>query len=269
MVARTPFWMAALLLGLAAAGCSGARRTTDVRPDLPDAFPNHSLVQIRGHLTAAADTLTGFSAKASLALRTPDQSASVSATIQHRRADSLYMSLSPGLGIEAARALVTPDSFYVYDRLKKRLTYGSLAYAAAFLPVPLAGDDVLRSLLGLTVPEADVDWRVEPDSGFYHLTDPSGLRRYVVDPARWRVVRYEAHTPDGQLYDVREYAEFDRVEGLILPRRVVFERPLDDTRARIFYRDLDLNPETLSFSFSVSDDAERVLIDRPPETTHD
>ena len=249
-----------LAAALAVAGCSGSRTVAD-RPALPSAFPTHSLAQIQASLRAEADTLRAFTAKASLALRTPEQSASLSATLRHRRGDSLFMSLSPGLGIEAARVLVTPDSFYVYDRLKKRLSYGSLAYAAGVLPAPLVGDDVFRSLLGLTVPESSVDWRVEPDSQFYHLVAPDGLQRYVVDPARWRIVRYEAQTPAGELLETRTYDEFDRFGGVLLPRRVELDRPLDATRARLFFREITLNPDALDFRFRIGDDAERVLLD--------
>lgn len=247
-----------LTLLLFAAGCAGTRPAADLPTALPDAYPYHSAAQIRQLILDDVDSLRAFQARASLALRTPEQSGQFSADVRNRRNDSLYLSISPGLGIEAARALVTPDSFFLYDRIKNRLTYGSLVAAEAFLPGPLAGDDVFRNLLGLVAPEPDVAWQVEAEDDRYVLTDPAGLRTYVVDPALWRVVRYEERTPTGELVEERTFSEFDRFDGVYLPRRVAFRRPLDDTSASLYYRSLALNPGPLSFDLRVSSKAERV-----------
>jgi hypothetical protein len=243
------------------AGCAGSRELAD-RPDLPKAFPNHTLAQIQQNVqTPAADTLTTLKAKTSLTIRTPEQNASLSADLNQRRSDSLYMALSPGLGIEAARVLITPDSFFVYDRINKKLTYGSLAYASSFLPASLTGEDVFLTLLGFNAPEANVDWEVTANSASYLLRDPSGRYQYTIDPTVWRVVRYEERTPGGDILETRTFSDFDLFGGLFLPRRINLERPLDDTRISIYYRDLTLNATDLTFDLRVSDSAERVLVD--------
>lgn len=255
------FITSCLLATLWLAGCSGSRELAD-RPDLPDAFPNHSLVQIHQNVqTPAADTLVTLKAKTSLTIRTPEQSASLSADLNQRRSDSLYMSLSPGLGIEAARVLITPDSFYVYDRIRKKLTYGSLTYAADFLPASLTGEDVFLTLLGFNAPDEGVDWEVTADSALYLLRDPSGRYHYTIDPTVWRVVRYEERRHGGDIVETRTFSDFDLIGGLFLPRRINLERPLDDTRIMIYYRDLTLNATDLTFDLRVSDSAERVLVD--------
>ncbi|HMB93868.1 MAG TPA: DUF4292 domain-containing protein, partial [Rhodothermales bacterium] len=250
-----------LLATIWLAGCSGSRELAD-RPDLPDAFPNHTLAQIQQNVdTPAADTLSTLKAKTSLTIRTPEQSASLSADLNQRRSDSLYMSLSPGLGIEAARVLITPDSFYVYDRIKKQLTYGSLAYASSFLPASLTGEDVFLTLLGFNVPDGNIDWEVTADSALYQLRDPSGRYQYTIDPTVWRVVRYEERTPSGDMLETRTFSDFDLIGGLFLPRRINLERPLDDTRIMVYYRDLTLNTTDLAFDLRVNDSAKRILVD--------
>ncbi len=244
------------------AGCVSSRFHVDNRPDLPDAFPNHTVAQIQQQIrTASADTLVAYTAKASLSIRTPEQSGSVTAKMMHRRSDSLFMTVSPGLGIEAARMLVTPDSFFVHDRINKQLNYGALEFASAFIPVSLTGDDVFRNLLGLILPETDVAWTLDTDSSYYHLRDPSGRRRYIIDPSVWRVVRYEERTAQGDLLEARTFTEYDRFDEVYLPRRIILQRPLDDTSLSIYYRELTLNPPTLSFTWHVEDSVERVLID--------
>lgn len=246
---------------LLAAGCAGPRPRGDAPADLPDAFPHHTEEQIRFHLLRTADTLQAFTARASMVIRSPEQSGQFSADLRSRRNDSLYLTISPGLGIEAARALVTPDSFYLYDRIKNRLVYGALADAGDRLPSPLAQADIFPNLLGLTVPEANVDWTLFADSAAYVLRSPDGLRTYVVDPARWRVMRYEEHLPTGELVEERVYSDFGLFGEVYLPRRVVFRRPLDETLVSLYYRDLAVNPGRISFPMRVSASAERVLIE--------
>ena len=268
-IARRLTFSGMILTMLWLAGCSGARPPVDNRPDLPDAFPNHTLAQIQQQIRAnTADTLTTYRAKASLSIRTPEQSGNVTANIKHRRSDSLYMTVSPGFSIEAARMLVTPDSFFVHDRIKKELNYGSLEYASAFLPASLTADDVFRNLLGLLQPEANVDWSLEPDSSYYHLRDPSGRYHYIVDPSVWRVVLYEERTAQGDLVEARAFTEYDIFGDVYLPRRIILRRPPDDTSLSIYYRELTLNP-TLSFAWHVDDSVERVLIDETYESSND
>ena len=155
-----------VVLMLWVAGCSGSRPVEDIRPDLPDAFPFHTVEQIQQQIRlAGADTLVALQGKANLSIRTPELKGNVTARLKHRRSDSLYMSVTATLGIEAARMLVTPDSFFVYDRINKKLNYGSMDYASTFLPPLLTGDDVFLNLLGLLQPESDIDWQLDARSG--------------------------------------------------------------------------------------------------------
>ncbi len=238
-------------------GCASTPPTLE--RNLPANFPGHSVEQILQNVRAAyPDSLYAYRAKASLAIRTPDQGGQFSADIRKSAGDSLYVSISPGLGIEAARALVTPDSFYFYDRLKNRLVYGSMDEASSFLPQPFASKGLFENLLGLIRPPEEVSWRIHADSSFYYLIGPDGLVTYTVDPAFWRVVRFTERQDDGTLIERRSFSEFDVFESVVLPRRVEFRRPLEESHASIYYRSLTINPNGLSFDLNVRDSAERV-----------
>lgn len=114
-------------------GCSSSR-TGKIDNTLPDVFPGHSIAQVESYLNGAADTLLSFAAKANVSVNSPTQSLRFGSVIDHRKGDSLYMNVKVTLGIEAARALVTPDSFFVYDRLKKKLYFGDISRAGRFSP---------------------------------------------------------------------------------------------------------------------------------------
>ena len=181
----------------------------------------------------------------------PSQSGSFTAQMHVRRADSLYMSIRVTFGIEAARTLVTPDSFFVYDRINKQLVFGPLSYAKAFLPPPFVLGNFFPNLLGMVPPDPSVKWEVEADSMRYYLRDPAHLRTYIVDPILWRVIRYEEKDAAGTIVEDRTYSDFDNVDGYFLPRRLVFRRPPDKAFASIYYRDMELNPRSQSFDLRV------------------
>lgn len=241
---------------LVLAGCSGSAPRAD--SDVPAEFPGHSAQQIHQRIRLSADTLTAYSAKARLTVESPEQSGQFTATIRQRRNDSLYMSISPGLGIEAARMLVTPDSFFVYDRIHKELTFGAVQDAQRRIPFLLTTEDVFENFLGILAPDPSVRWQVESDDTFYYLHDPDRRRSYTIDPARWRVVEYTQHAASGALVEQRVFSDFTTIAGVTLPQRVRLRRPTDQSSATLYYRDLELNPGPLSFNLHVSDDVTRI-----------
>lgn len=242
------------------AGCASTRDISEPAPGLPEGFPNHSLADVRQNIALTSDSLISFSGRASFSVNSPAQSGSFSANVRARDNDSVFLSISPGFGIEAARALVTPDSFYLYDRIRNELTYGSVEDAGGILGVPVGNEDLFPNLLGIIFPEPGADWTLTSQDSLYYAIDPAGQRAYTIDPAYWRVIRYEERAPSGALVEERTFSEFDRFEGVYLPRRITFRRPLDESRASLYYREIDLNPKSLSFDLRVSGSASRIPI---------
>lgn len=244
----------ALLLTLAACTGSGGGMRGDKQGD---AFPNHSPEQVRALLGTVPQDLTGLKIQARTTLRSPIQSGSFTATIHHRRDDSLYMSVKVLLGIEPARVLVTPDSFFVYDRIKKEVMYGSLDESEGLLPAPLASEDPFLNLLGLIHPDPTIRWSLRADDQYYYLEAPKNRARYIIDPGFWRVLRYETRDAEGLLTEARTFADFQEVGDLLIPHRVNFQRPQEDVSIQLTYRDVDLNPASLSFDLRARSSARR------------
>lgn len=247
---------ALLALAILVAGCSGSDATRSANADAD--FPNHSVRQIHQQIVLATDTLSGYTADARLVVDAPQRSGQFSAKVHQRRSDSLFMSLSPGFGVEAARMLVTPDSFFVYDRINQKLSYGSVEAAQQYVPLPVSSEDIFENMLGILAPDPSRSWQVEADDEHYYLTDASGRHRYTVDPTHWRVIRYEERTADGELVETREFSEFTTFGNVYIPRRLTLRRPLDEASASLYYQKLTLNPETLSFNLEVGRNVERI-----------
>jgi len=226
---------------------------------MPGVFPNHSVSQVRDFVIGKSDTLSSFKARASVSVRSPEQSARFGSHIDYRRADSLYLNVRASLGIEAARALVTPDSFFVYDRIKRKLYFGDIEKADAVLPLPISGSGVFEMLLGIEF-RPEQDWSMTADSAHYLFRSRDNRTVVSVDPRFWRVSSYVRLDPNGAVEEERTYSDFSDFDGVVLPRRLVLSRPPQDTFASIYYNTLELNPPCLDLKLSVSDRAEKVYV---------
>lgn len=262
-----PAALLTLLIGLLflLGGCARGPRLAE-RPDLPERFPYHSAEQIRYRLRLPLDTLRAFTGRASLQVHTPEGTDNLSATIAARRDDTLLIRLSPGWGIEAARLLITPDSVLLHDRIHHRLYFGARTELAVRQLPLLTESDPFLSLLGALYPPPG-RWIVTADSGHYYLHDPDGLFRYVVDPARWRVMRYERYDPSGTLVESYQFEAFDRFGQVFLPRRLLLERPTVGVTVRLYYRELALNPPDVQFAWNPDARTRRIpfqaMMERP------
>ncbi|PSQ67148.1 MAG: hypothetical protein BRD25_01645 [Bacteroidetes bacterium QH_1_61_8] len=97
----------------------------------------------------------------------------------------------------------------------------------------------------------EANWTVEADSSLYYLSTASGNREWTIDPSRWRVVRYKEKRRDGTVIENRHFSNFQMVDGVIIPHRVVFRRPPDNLMARIEYESIQLNPSNLTLDLQL------------------
>ena len=128
------------------------------------------------------------------------------------------------------------------------------------LPLPVTSETLYSSMLGLLEPENEDQLELSADSRYYTLLIEEENKKFMIDPAFWRVVRYEERADDGSLIEERTFSEFDDIEGVYLPRRLTFRRPGDDMSASIYYRDININPRKLSFDFKVNPSVQRIII---------
>ena len=227
---------------------------------MPDRFPSHSPSEIRALLLAGVDTLQSYVAESNVAIASSLGSGHFSTYTQHRRNDSMRVNIKVQLGIEAARLLFTPDSFFVYDRIKNTVYYGDISNATRLLPTPWISPELFLDILGFPDTGLDENWEVTADSLRYYLTNEDGRIRLFVDPALWRIIRYEERNIAGELVEQKSYLDFSTFDDVLLPTRIVVRRPVDKVSATLQHRSIDLNPESMDLKFDVKEDAEYVPI---------
>lgn len=185
-----------------------------------------------------------------MTVQSPNQNRTFDALVRHRRADSLFMRVSM-FGFEGGRLLITPDSVFFFDSRKGVLRVGPAEAVRNIFPAPVSSEDFFQNMLGLIAPASGPNWSLRADSTLYYMQDPADRRRYVIDPGRWRVVRYKQQNGNGVVTEKRYFSNFRTVENVVLPARLVFRRPAGGLRAVVQYRDITLNPPDLTFSLDV------------------
>ncbi|MFT5143966.1 MAG: hypothetical protein ACI80V_003315 [Rhodothermales bacterium] len=244
-----------LLIGLA--GCAASRRVPVVPPS--EGFPHHSLDEVIARLPTPDSLWGSFSGDMAVAYSMPGDRGTLNARISYRRADSVLIRFRAPLGIEVSRALVTADSMFVFDRLKKTLYFGLREVADDMLPVGFWRSDVAASVFGYDDLSGE-SWDMEADSSFYTLTSRDGLRSVIVDPGRWRIVASDLRDSAGMIVERRRFTDFEQIDGLYVPRRIVTSRLDKDVRASISIRRITPQPDDLSFDLGLRSDTQRIPV---------
>ncbi len=243
-----------LILGLTA--CTGAR---EAALPTPDGFPNHSAEEIIARLPVPDSLWSSFTGDLSVAYSVPGDRGTLNARIAYRRADSVLIRFRAPLGIEVSRALVTPDSMFVYDRLEKKLFYGLRGVAERMLPIGFWRSDIAAAVFGYDDLSGE-RWTVSLDDQYYVLRNLDNTRQVIVDPKRWRIIAADRRDATGTVLEQRRFTDFERTEGRYLPRRIVTSRPNEEVRASISIRRIRPDPEELSFDLGLRSDVQRIPV---------
>ena len=246
-------------LAVLAAACTPASTVRPADPGTAAGYPYHSADDIVLAMEASVARVQSYRAESRLEADRGGRTTDLTASVRARLSDSLVAIIRGPLGIEGARALVTPDSFYAIDRLNGRFYFGGVDAAERYVPGAGERGRLARVLLGLETPVAGPDWSVRPTNGVYVLVSPGGGETWTVDPRFWRATSVTETSADGRRLS-RTYADFGTVDGVVFPRRVVLASPSDTARLTLEHRVVTMNPDDLRLSFSPPADLDRVRL---------
>ncbi|MCA0269278.1 MAG: DUF4292 domain-containing protein [Bacteroidetes bacterium] len=220
--------LAALAVALVLGGCRTVQTVGGPAPSgvLPSNFGQHTLPDVLAHL-ADADTLTGLSGDGTLVIQSPQQSGTYDLSLAAASTGRASLTVS-SFGIAGARALVRPDSVFVYNVLQRELLAADARRAADVLPVPVGPSDLFDLLTGTFRPADVATYALSVDraNGLYLLRSPDGRRVLAVDPRVWRVVRAVRYaTSGGGVQEEVLWANYASSGSALLPRRLTVRQP--------------------------------------------
>lgn len=220
-------------------------------------------------------TFNTMSAKMNVDAEFNGQNNSFVATIRCRKDSAIWISISPALGIEVARLLVTKDSVKLRNSLKKTYFAGDYNYLEKLLNTDLDYDMVEALLLGNSVSFYDEDEKLRSASilGNYILSTirKRKLKKVLqrnemtkdmaqiiwLEPVNYRIDKISFSDPQTNRSFIALYSDLQKTDSLYLPMKGRFEVHAEKMATISFeYSKVTLNtPQT--FPFSIPESYER------------
>ena len=262
-------YILALVMLFLVASCSSVKKVTEVK--VVDGMTEAQYFDAVLGQTAHWPALT---AKVALSLNWDGKSETkVNGTLRIKRDEVIQLSVAPFLGIDVARAEISPDGVLVIDRMNKR--YVQVSFAELQSLVKMEWDfHLLQSLFlnELFLPgKGELNIRNLSDFRLEQLPSGVWLQAKKTKPLQYR---FQTHAPEGTLVksciDVPStpyglewgYSEFKHYEGKEFPMQMnlLIEGAKHPVKADFKFSRLNLNSDWESRS-EVSGKYERVRLD--------
>ena len=194
-----------------------------------------------------------------------DRSLSATANIRIKKDSILWFSITPGLGIEAARGMVTQDSVYLMNKFDKTYYAYSFAELSKKLNVALSYDVLQSALLGDLIRPITMDDRIErqEEQVIIVQNEPQiDIANYINNKTLklTKVVLMDKGATNSLTLD---YEDFKPLESSVLPysstisARYFDNQELKTTTVAFKHNKAEFSKSALSFPFDIPDKYDR------------
>ena len=200
-----------------------------------------------------------LSSKAKLKYQNNKQKLSATATFRMKKDSLIWVSISPGLGIEIARLLVTKEGVQLIDKLKRDHYVWDYKTLSELYGIELNFDLVQALVVGNAIFEPDRKRYVVDDVRFFSFSKEDGLygiNQYVGRRSKKleRLIAYQIQTDNSIVIN---YGDFEKIgnqrAAQKIRARVKFEEEgKEDIIIDIEYSRMSVQKEPLKFPFHVS-----------------
>jgi len=220
-----------------------------------------------------------LSSKASIEINQTNKKTSFKANIRLQKDSAIWISVTPLLGIEMARVLITRDTVKVINRLEKSYFIGDYSYINKRFNVDVEFELLQSILLGNVIAfEEDEKLKFAVDREKYYLGNLKKRKAKKADDKPERIekekeeiisiwVNQNNYKIENFLYSdltadrfiLGEYRDHFEVENQLFPKNLKFEfQTKDPSIVKIEYSRVSLN-DPLKFSFNISSKYEQVF----------
>jgi hypothetical protein len=247
--------------------CTGSRKA--VREPLREQGPEYLVTKLKEHELKFHQ----FSAKFNAVYIVDKKKTSVSGNLRIEHDSIIWISITPALGLEAVRFMLTPDSIKLINRLSNSYLCQGFSYINQLLNKTLDYDMAQSFLTGNDFSLYDSNsFRASVDNQQYKLstTDRRKLRRYVrrseddisipiqsiwLDPESYKIskVLLKEAERDSRRF-LATYNQFENIDGRLIPSELDFSVETVDKKVRILisYSKIQINKEQ-TYPFRIPD----------------
>lgn len=208
-----------------------------------------------------------FSAKGRMQLETPEEKIGSTVTIRMKKDSVIWVSMVPGLGIEAVRARITPDTIQIINRLQRQYIAGNFSMLQRKFNISASFDLLQAMLLGNYLPGEP--GLVKEIKGGEHQQIQQTRNNLTInqflDVEMRKLKRMQVTDDKTGDNIVATYNEFETQENNLLATTmlILLERASNNNPSKknaavsIKYNKFSLNEADLQFPFTVPADYER------------
>jgi len=207
-----------------------------------------------------------LTAKAKLEFDNGKNDIKATVNIRMRKDSAIWMSISPSLGIEAARALITKDSLTIMDRIHKQyvaLDYHKISKKYNFkidydlIQAVLLGNLSNPILINDKVSKEPSHFLVLQDRGDVKMENYIGVQNMKLERVHW------VDGPSKNTLTIN-YTNFQLIDDLVFPyeNQIILKymgtgEASSNTQITIDYNKADISEKRVKFPFKIPDKYER------------
>jgi hypothetical protein len=224
-------------------------------------------------------TFNTFSAKVGIELEQEKKKTSFRGNLRIQKDSAIWLSITPALGIEVARVLITRDTVKVLNRLNKEFFIGDYSYINQRFNIDLEFELLQSLLLGNTIAfEPDEKLKLSIDKEKYYLGNlkkrkakkaddkPKKIEKEKeevislwINQNNFKVEDFLYSDLSADRFIIGSYREHFLVENQLLPKELKFEfRVKEPKLVSLEYSKVSLN-QAIKFSFNISSKYEQVF----------
>jgi len=194
--------------------------------------------------------------KSKVTFKTKDNSVNATANIRIKKDSIIWISITPGLGIEVMRSIITPDSVKIINRLDNKYDKYSIDYLKETLGVDLNFYNLQNLIVGdLLLPLVHED-QIK-DLLVEELWEVSQARKKVnalslISKTQKKVTRLDARTQEQEQLLVN-YGAFSMIDSLVMHQEQSLQliQKQDTTFIDVSHQKIEFPTKAIAFPFSV------------------
>jgi hypothetical protein len=204
-----------------------------------------------------------FSSKAKINFKDEKQDINASVHIRIKKDSIIWLSITPGLGIEVLRVFIRPDSIFILNKIKDPNEYSAhgFEYLNKQFNIDLTFKNLQAMILGnLPIPKTYNDMLTKNEAaGEYMLqqkTKNMGVNNHV-EMASMKLHKLEMNqsgTPNKLIIDYSNFAPLDTVSfpyGNLISIDITKNLITKNTTVTINHNKVDISDKELNFPFNV------------------
>lgn len=194
-----------------------------------------------------------FSARARIKYEDRKNKSSFTANIRLEKDKRIWISVSPALNIEVGRALITPDSIKIIDRINKEYTARSFDFIENYIDYPVDFQTLQEIIMGSHVPDVSNDKSNIKDQAHLLRKENRTVQNLLwIDPFDYYLKKMEIYNiKSRQKMSVKQDDYVSYANGFFSEERYIVLKAPESAEIYIDYSRVKFDKD-LDFPFTVS-----------------